>query len=313
MISRIAGAIRRNLVAWLALFVALGGTSMAASHYIITSTKQIKPSVLKKLHGERGARGPAGASGSAGSTGPIGPRGEKGEKGEAGSEGKRGERGAEGKAGVAGPQGIQGPSGGEGEWNGPYSPAQTYKKGAIVSEGGSSYISIVEANKAHTPSSSPSDWNLVAQKGEKGEKGETGETGAKGEKGEKGESGTIGGAVAYGHVLASAEVEEGAVGITNGKVTKSKAKEAEEGVYCVSGLSFTPVSAVATLDSEELFEISDEFEAPTVLVHVGPTAACSKAQLVVETYGYDEVENKSTKKMELVYATVNEGFYLQVD
>jgi len=54
MIARIVKAIRQNLVAWLALFVALGGTSMAASHYIITSTNQLKPSVLKKLHGSAG-------------------------------------------------------------------------------------------------------------------------------------------------------------------------------------------------------------------------------------------------------------------
>jgi len=52
MIHRIATAIRQNLVAWLALFVALGGTSLAASHYVITSTKQIKPSVLKSFANE---------------------------------------------------------------------------------------------------------------------------------------------------------------------------------------------------------------------------------------------------------------------
>ena len=40
-----------RLVAF-ALFVALGGTSLAASHSVITSTKQIKPSVLKSLTNE---------------------------------------------------------------------------------------------------------------------------------------------------------------------------------------------------------------------------------------------------------------------
>ena len=49
MIHRVLLAIRGNIVAWLALFVALGGTSIAAQHYLITSTSQIKPSVLKKL------------------------------------------------------------------------------------------------------------------------------------------------------------------------------------------------------------------------------------------------------------------------
>jgi len=47
--QRLVRAIRGNIIAWLALFVAMGGTSLAASHYVITSTKQIKPSVVKKL------------------------------------------------------------------------------------------------------------------------------------------------------------------------------------------------------------------------------------------------------------------------
>ncbi len=42
-------AVRRNVVAWLALFVALGGTGIAASQYVITSTAQIKPSALRQL------------------------------------------------------------------------------------------------------------------------------------------------------------------------------------------------------------------------------------------------------------------------
>jgi hypothetical protein len=60
---RIINAVRGNLVAWLALFVALGGTSLAASHYVITSTKQIKPSVLRSLRGREGPQGPQGTAG----------------------------------------------------------------------------------------------------------------------------------------------------------------------------------------------------------------------------------------------------------
>src|SRR5438876_402905 len=39
-------------IAVVALFIALGGTASAA-HFLITSTSQIKPSVLKKLRGKR--------------------------------------------------------------------------------------------------------------------------------------------------------------------------------------------------------------------------------------------------------------------
>lgn len=62
-------------VALLALFVALGGTGLAASHYIITSTKQIKPTVLRKLRGSEGPPGPQGPQGETGAIGPAGARG----------------------------------------------------------------------------------------------------------------------------------------------------------------------------------------------------------------------------------------------
>jgi hypothetical protein len=47
--QRLVLSVRRNLVAWLALFFALAGTGIAAGRYIITSTSQIKPSVLREL------------------------------------------------------------------------------------------------------------------------------------------------------------------------------------------------------------------------------------------------------------------------
>jgi hypothetical protein len=69
------------VVAIVALFVALGGTAVAAHRFLITSTHQIKPSVLRELKGASGHRGPAGPagpqgpSGSQGSQGPQGPPG----------------------------------------------------------------------------------------------------------------------------------------------------------------------------------------------------------------------------------------------
>ena len=67
------------VVAAVALFVALGGTAVAAHRFLITSTREIKPSVLRELKGAPGppgwpgAAGPQGASGAAGPQGPAGP------------------------------------------------------------------------------------------------------------------------------------------------------------------------------------------------------------------------------------------------
>lgn len=78
-----------NVTASVALFFALSGGALAASHYLITSTRQIKPSVLSALKGAAGKAGPAGAPGAAGAPGPAGANG----VGSAGPEGKAGGNG----------------------------------------------------------------------------------------------------------------------------------------------------------------------------------------------------------------------------
>ena len=62
-------------VALLALFVALGGTAVAARHYLISSPGQVKPSVRASLRGARGATGPTGQTGPTGKQGPTGETG----------------------------------------------------------------------------------------------------------------------------------------------------------------------------------------------------------------------------------------------
>jgi hypothetical protein len=91
-------------IAALALVFAMTGGAYAAGKYVITSTKQISPKVLKSLTGKAGAKG---ATGAAGATGPAGPAG----SGTAGPQGAPGTPGAAGKEGPAGKEGKQGPPG----------------------------------------------------------------------------------------------------------------------------------------------------------------------------------------------------------
>lgn len=69
------------LLALFALALVTAGTGYAAKKYVITSTKQISPSVLKAL---KGNAGPAGAAGAKGDQGPQGPQGSQGPAGQQG-------------------------------------------------------------------------------------------------------------------------------------------------------------------------------------------------------------------------------------
>lgn len=240
MITRTLRAVRRNIVAWLALFVALTGTSIAATRYMITSTAQIKPVVLKEL---RGARGPAGATGAKGAQGPQGkegPGGPLGPKGEAAgvrAEAERGERG------------------------------ETGPKGAT------------------------------------GSKGETGATGAKGETGATGEAGT---ALAYAHIAGNGVIEA-----ANSKnVTNVKVETPEEGVYCISGLSFKPHNVVATIDANE--SVLPLISATLGVGKLAQECNSETTQITVETWTPTVARNdKGETKIE--GETASRAFYLEIN
>ena len=75
-----------NVASTLALALALGGgTAWAAHTYLLTSTHQIKPSVLASLRGRTGPAGAKGAAGVAGAPGATGARGATGTAGTPGS------------------------------------------------------------------------------------------------------------------------------------------------------------------------------------------------------------------------------------
>jgi Collagen triple helix repeat (20 copies) len=100
-----------NVAMTLALVFAMSGGAYAAKKYLITSTKQISPKVLKTLKGKPGPAGAAGLAGAAGPAGPAGSVGAKGETGAAGKEGTAGKEGAKGTTGSAGSQGVAGTPG----------------------------------------------------------------------------------------------------------------------------------------------------------------------------------------------------------
>jgi hypothetical protein len=95
-----------TVIASLALVFAMTGGAYAAKKYLITSTKQISPSVLKALQGKAGAAGAQGAAGAVGPAGAQGPQGPAGPRGETGSAGKDGAAGAKGATGPAGQTGF---------------------------------------------------------------------------------------------------------------------------------------------------------------------------------------------------------------
>jgi Collagen triple helix repeat (20 copies) len=76
-----------NVAATLALVFAMSGGALAATHYLINSTRQINPKVIKALKGR------AGTTGATGLQGKEGPQGKEGKPGADGTQGKEGPEG----------------------------------------------------------------------------------------------------------------------------------------------------------------------------------------------------------------------------
>lgn len=129
MVKRIRAALTyANVVATLALFVALGGVSYAAVTLPARSvgTKQLKSGAVTSAKVRNGTlrardfrsgrlpRGRTGPAGADGADGLPGMNGAAGGRGEPGSKGDRGEPGPAGAGGAPGPPGPPGSAGGDG-------------------------------------------------------------------------------------------------------------------------------------------------------------------------------------------------------
>ena len=121
--------VRRHHLALLALFVALGGTSVAATNALVPRNSVASPQIVngsllradlakKTVEALKGNRGPRGLEGPKGATGGQGPAGSTstvpGQQGPAGARGATGAEGPAGPAGATGAQGLAGPTGATG-------------------------------------------------------------------------------------------------------------------------------------------------------------------------------------------------------
>jgi hypothetical protein len=102
-----------NVAATLALVFSMSGGALAANNYLLASTNQDTPGVLKLAQNAgatsvegRGNEGDQGNGGKGGKAGPTGPTGPTGATGEAGKEGKAGATGPTGATGEAGKEGA---------------------------------------------------------------------------------------------------------------------------------------------------------------------------------------------------------------
>src|ERR1700727_4063451 len=155
------GYVRRHHIAWLARFIALGGTSYAGAVRGSSSAGRFYPCVTQAFHtlnltsasaacprgqykiswnrtghlGARGPLGPKGSSGPPGANGASGPQGPKGDSGATGDQGAAGPAGPPGPKGDSGATGEQGATGAQGPTGPPGATGPSGPSGALALAG----------------------------------------------------------------------------------------------------------------------------------------------------------------------------------
>ncbi len=205
-----------NVAATLALVFSMTGGALAASHYLISSEKQINPKVLKALKGAKGPKGAQGATGPAGGVGATGATGATGQ-------------------GIRGPEGVHGDAGLQGNAG---EPGATGPTGAVGTTG---------------PTGPTGEKGLQGEKGGEGKQGATGQTGATGDTGGTGATGATGAtgendALAYAHVSQEGELSEAK--------NVASVTEPSSGIFCLKGITGIRHTVTATIDYDEASQLS---------------------------------------------------------
>jgi hypothetical protein len=255
--ARLFNLLRRQSVALVALFIALGGTSFAVAsrdrqgdgHGVIlacvgkntgalrvvdsfTRCGSLETPISFNREGRRGQTGHRGRKGARGTSGAMGATGAQGLHGPAGADGRAGERGPTGADGKAGLDAV--------------TSTAAVPAGADCATGGTRLTSGIDADGNGTldpgeASTAAIRYVCNGAKGDTGDKGEKGDTGEKGDKGDPGATGAKGDPGAAG--AKGDKGDPGATGSAGQSVTS--AVEAPGANCATGGVRYSSSSGVS--------------------------------------------------------------------
>jgi Collagen triple helix repeat (20 copies) len=159
------------------------------------------------------------------------------------------------------------------------------------------------------PRGFPGSTGSAGPSGTAGARGPAGPPGPSGPPGPLGPGGPPGTALAYAHVPYSGGADH-----AKGMVPQNVSHQTDSGVYCLTGLPFTPNNAVATLGGDS----SPTNTGPTAVgiqTELGPQFGCGGGtQVSVQTFNVDiTTPNNSTEPESIGEFDVDNGFYITIN